>query len=234
MQTKRAAYCAVCVALLIAVQYALQFIAGVELVTVLLLCFCYVFGIRYGMITATAFSLLRCFLFGFYFNVVLLYLIYYNLFAVVAGALGKRRAPPWVFSLLLAALSVACLYFALAGIPISMLYVQRVQTMLWALFGITAALFVAHLLLVCFGREKYGAELACVTAVAAFMTVCFTLLDDVITPLVYGYSSGVAAAYFYTSFLAMLPQTICAAVSVFILFYPLKKLFTAYAHNIKT
>ena len=42
------------------------------------------------MITATCFSLLRCLLFGFYPNIIILYLIYYNLFALLFGTLGKK------------------------------------------------------------------------------------------------------------------------------------------------
>ena len=79
-------------ALLIGAQIVLSGIAGVELVTILLLCFCYRYGAKQGILVATAFSLLRCFVFGFYPNVIVLYLVYYNLFALVIGLLGKRQA----------------------------------------------------------------------------------------------------------------------------------------------
>lgn len=75
-------------ALLIGAQLALSGISGVELVTVLLLTFAYCFGITQGLLVANAFSLLRCFIFGFYPSVVLLYLVYYNLFVVVFGLFG--------------------------------------------------------------------------------------------------------------------------------------------------
>ncbi|MDE6273793.1 MAG: hypothetical protein K2L87_01935, partial [Clostridiales bacterium] len=74
------------------------------------------------------------------------------------------------------------------------------------------------------GKEN-AKQRASVTALAAFCTVCFTLFDDVITPLIYGYSADATVAYFYTGFLTMLTQTICATVSVFLLFPVLKKLF---------
>ena len=86
------AVCAVMTALLLAVQCALSFVAGVELVTAFLLVFCYVFGAKYGMVTATAFSLLRNFIFGFAPDVIVLYLIYFNAFALLFGAMGKRRS----------------------------------------------------------------------------------------------------------------------------------------------
>ena len=77
-------------ALLIGGQFVLSFVSSIEIVTVLFLVFCYRFGISRGMIVATAFSLLRCFIFGFMVNVVILYLIYYNLFAIVFGYLGAK------------------------------------------------------------------------------------------------------------------------------------------------
>ena len=75
-------------ALLLASQFVLAAVQGVEIVTVLLLSFCVAFGARRGMAVATAFSLMRCLLYGFFPNVVVLYLVYYNLFAVVFGLLG--------------------------------------------------------------------------------------------------------------------------------------------------
>ena len=144
------------VALLTAVQFALSFVAGVELVTVLLLCFCYVFGIYYGLLTATAFSLVRCVLFGFVPNVVILYLIYYSLFAVLFGRLGHSRLPIWVCPLLLCVLTASSAYFAVTGIPISILYKARMTVMLWCLFGIAAALLVFYLVLLLTRKGEIG------------------------------------------------------------------------------
>ena len=76
-------------ALLIGAQLVLSGISGVELVSVLLLTFAYKYGSKQGVLVATAFSLLRCFLFGFFPNVVILYLVYYNLFALLFGGLGR-------------------------------------------------------------------------------------------------------------------------------------------------
>ena len=224
MNAKKIAVCAVTVALLIAVQFALSFVSGVELVTVLLLCFCYTFGVACGMLVATAFSLIRCLLFGFMPNVVLLYLIYYNLFALLFGSLRKHKLPVWVCPILLALLAGGSVYFAIAGIPISVLYQNKIRIMFWILFGIAVALLLFYIVLVfCHKKSK---ELASITALAAFCTVLFTLLDDVISPLILGYGMEAALAYFYTSFLAMLPQTICTSVSVFLLFHPIKNIFS--------
>ena len=96
-KTKEIALMGVYTALLIGGQVALSTISGVEIVTILLLGFAYYFGIKRGALVASAFSILRCFLFGFFPNVIILYLVYYNLFVVVFGGLGtlfkKETAP---------------------------------------------------------------------------------------------------------------------------------------------
>lgn len=172
MIAKKVALCAVSVALLIALQYTFSFVPGVELVTVFMLCFCYAFGISAGMIAATCFSLLRCLLFGFYPNVLVLYLIYYNLFAILFGMLGKKS---------------------------------------WGRKGAAIA------------------ELLTVTALAVFCTACFTLLDDIISPLFFGYTAEAAYAYLKASIYVMIPQCICALITVALLFVPLSKVFKSAA-----
>ncbi len=149
-------------ALLLGAQYALWFVKGVEVVTVLLLVFSYRFGVRCGVLSAVAFSLLRCLLFGFFPNVVLLYLIYYPLFAVCFGGLGNalRRRADLKTQLLVTALAVLC-------------------------------------------------------------TALFTLLDDAVTPLFYGYTKEAALAYFAASLPTMAMQCMCALLTVFLLFRPL-------------
>lgn len=87
---KEIALISVFTALLIGAQFVFSFVAGVEVVTVLLLSFCFCFGAVRGMMSATAFSFLRCLIFGFFPTVVILYLIYYNLFAAVFGLIGLR------------------------------------------------------------------------------------------------------------------------------------------------
>ena len=222
------AVCAVMTALLLAVQCALSFVSGVELVTAFLLVFCYVFGAKYGMITATAFSLLRNFIFGFAPDVIALYLIYFNAFALLFGAMGKRRSriAEYVCPALVLLLAAGALTAAIVGLPVSPLMAARLEVMLWALFAVLLALFVGSVVLLFLGgRVRIGREAAVLASLAAFCTVCFTLLSDVITPLFYGWSIDVAIGYFYTGFFAMVPQTLCAAVSVTLLFYPLERAF---------
>lgn len=87
--SKEIAIIGLSIALLIALQYIFYPIKGIELVTVFILCFCFSFGMARGIICAVGFSLLRCFIFGFFPNVILLYLIYYPLFALACGLLGR-------------------------------------------------------------------------------------------------------------------------------------------------
>lgn len=150
--------------MLIGGQLALSGIAGIEIVTVMMLCLCFSYGAATGIAIAGVFSLLRCFIFGFQVNVIALYLIYYNLFAIFFGWLGTR-------------------------------FTGKIS-------------FLKHIIIV---------------ASAIAFTVLFTLLDDVITPLIYGFHPNAAKVYFYQSLYTLVPQTICTAVTVSVLFAPLTK-----------
>lgn len=162
MKARDVTLIAVYTALLIGAQFALSFAAGVEVVSVLLACFCAAFGVKRGVITAVAFSLLRCIVFGAFPTVIILYLIYYPLYALVCAFCGKLK-----------------------------------------------------------GWLRYGVTLAAV----AVMTVLFTLLDDVITPLFYGYVAEAWTGYFIASLPTMLVHTVCVVGTTALLFPPLVTLF---------
>ncbi len=96
-KTKELATVGVFVALLIGGQFVLSSVSGIEIVTVLLISFCFYYGIKRGILAGVAFSLLRCLVFGFFPNVLILYLVYYPIFAVVFGWVGikcKRTLTP--------------------------------------------------------------------------------------------------------------------------------------------
>lgn len=230
------AYAAVGCALMIGVQYVFSFVAGIEFVTVIFACFCAVFGIRRGVLCAVAFSLLRCIIFGFSPNVVALYAVYYPLFAVVMGALGKVRAEtvekkPLAFviavnAVLLLVVTACALALGLNLIKISRIWKATVTALLWVILALSlAALVVFDTVFFVRGKRKKAraAVLLSVTfaSAASVMTALFTLLDDAITPLMLGYSRSAALAYFYSSFTAMLPGCVCAFVSVAVLIVPL-------------
>ncbi len=166
---KEIANIVIMVAILIVSQLALSFIQGVEVVTILLLCYCHVFGIKRGVMVATAFSLLRCFVWGFFPTVIILYLVYFNLFAIVFGLIGKLKRE---------------------------------------------------------GNKKQRIiHLIIVTIVALLCTTSFTMLDNIITPLFYGYSKEAWKGYFYASFFSLVPQLICTLVTVLLLFEPISRVF---------
>lgn len=155
---------AVFVALVIAAQFLFSFVAGVEIVTVLFVTYAFTFGIRRGMLAATAFSLLRIFIFGVFFNVLVLYLLYYNGLTACFGFLGRRVKNP-------------------------------LKNLWW------------------------------IVLVACVCTACFTLLDNILTPLWYAYTEKATKAYFIASLPVLFPQILCTAVTVGALFLPLRKAF---------
>ena len=148
---RKIAYCAVMTALLTGAQMALGFVSGVEIVTLLLACFSACAGIISGVITAVCFCLLRCFIWGFYPSAMVLYLIYYPLFALVFGVLGRggtgrfARLPIWaaVFvDVVIAAVGAGAAFCAAtSAIKISRLAAVMVKSLLWVVFGLCCALF---------------------------------------------------------------------------------------------
>lgn len=237
---KEIAYIAVMCALLIGGQYALSFAMGVEIVTLLLVCFSYKFGARRGMICAVAFSLIRCLLYGFYPTVILLYLIYYPFLTAVFGLLGHIKKEAFsdytpVFAvavnILLAGIALFCAFaYFYDLIHVSRLWKSTVRILLWVIFSLCVLLLSAYdgLLIAGYAFKKNTSEmlrLITLASIAALCTIIFTLLDDIITPLFWGYSKSGALAYFYSSFTAMLPQTVCTIVTVTTLFLPLTAAF---------
>ena len=161
---KECAYLAVFVALVIAAQFVLSAVPGVEVVTVLFVSYTFIFGVRRGLIAATAFSLLRQLVFGFIPTVLILYLVYFNGLAALFGWLGK--------------------------------VVKKPLRALWWLI-----------------------------LVACACTICFSLLDGIITPIWYRFSKRATQAYFMAALPFAIPQIICTAISVGVLFFPLQTAF---------
>lgn len=120
---KECAYLAVFVALVIAAQFCLSAVAGVEVVTVLFASYAFTFGKGRGMLAATAFSLLRMLVFGFFPQVLVLYLLYYNAFALLFGALGESVEEPlkrlWLFILFAC---IATLLFSVLDLIVNALW----------------------------------------------------------------------------------------------------------------
>ena len=128
---KECTYLALFVALVIAAQLAFAAIPGVEVVTLLFVVYSFVFGARRGMLSATAFSCLRQIVFGVYFNVLALYLIYYNLLCLIFGLLGRKGAAGgkrWISLTVIACIATA--FFTL---------LDNILTILWNGFSARVA-----------------------------------------------------------------------------------------------
>ena len=146
---KEIALLGVFVAILIGAQFALSSIAGIEVVTVLFTSFCFYFGKKRGFILATAFSLLRCILFGFFVNIIDLYLVYYNLVALIFGSLGNlfNRAVNLKKLLIVTLVAMALtMLFILIDAGIMMLFysftINAVKTYILAGLGVLLAQIV--------------------------------------------------------------------------------------------
>ena len=151
----------VTITLLIVAQLALSPISGVEIVSVLLASFSYIFGWKKGVVTALVFSLLRQFVFGFFPNVLLLYALYFSLWTMLFGYLGRKRK-----------------------------------------------------------------KLPVIIFLGTLATVAFTLLDNLITPLWYGYAKRAWEVYAYASVATMIPHLLCVGLTLLFLFIPLTKAFS--------
>ena len=150
MKSKEIVNCAVMTAMLITVQYALSFVSGIELVTVLFISYCYFFGIRCDILTGVAFSLLRCLLFGFMPHILVLYIAYYSLLALIFGTIGMRKSLLLACPCLLTLIISICSYFLIWEVPISFLFRAKISNILWILLTLLSALllcYVAGLLL---------------------------------------------------------------------------------------
>lgn len=108
------------------------------------------------------------------------------------------------------------------------------RQIVFGVYPIVLVLYLIYfnLLAVCFGllgkKIKNPLKLLpVIVVVACICTVCFTMIDNVLTPLWLGYSKKSAALYFKASLPFMIPQVICTAISVTALFYPLHKVFLA-------
>ena len=120
---KDCAFLATFVAVVIAIQLGLSFVPGVELVTVLFVCYSFAMGVKRGMLAATVFALLRQLVFGFYPVVLILYVVYFNFLTLCFGFLGKKESDKFVFLILIT--FIACLF----TVAFSML--DNVLTPLW-------------------------------------------------------------------------------------------------------
>lgn len=186
---KHIAVISVTVALLIGGQFALSFAAGVEIVTLLLCVFSVAYGIRDGVVAAVAFSLLRCLVFGFAPTVIVLYMIYYPIFAFSVALYGK--------------------------------YLNKVfqsESTFVPPDGEQENDSVTPIKRAKNGKKVFSVCLLVVICVA--FTAGFTMLDNVITPLMLGFGENSTRAYFFSSLPTLATHCTCVFVSISVLFFP--------------
>ena len=107
-----------------------------------------------------------------------------------------------------------------------------------AVFGVYPKVLVLYLVyyntLACiFGlignKGKTKKQLLFIVLIACVCTVGFTMFDNVLTPLWYGYTKKAARLYFQYSLPVLLPQVVCTAVTTTVLFLPLQTVFSLFA-----
>ncbi|MBR5250749.1 MAG: hypothetical protein IKV38_01875 [Clostridia bacterium] len=76
-----------------------------------------------------------------------------------------------------------------------------------------------------FNRQYAVKKHAVIIVVALVATCCFTLIDNLLAVLFYSFNYQTAVAYWYASLSTLIPQLICVAITLALLFYPLCKLF---------
>ena len=128
-------------------------------------------------------------------------------------------------------------YAFVFGVSRGMLAATAFSLLRMFLFGFQPNVLVLYLvyynaLTALFGgigrRVKEGKELRSlwwIVLIACLCTASFSMLDNLITPLWYGFTARAAKAYFFASLSVMLPQVVCTLVSVGLLFLPLQKTF---------
>ncbi len=118
---------------------------------------------------------------------------------------------------------------AFAAVAFSLL-----RCFLFGFFPTVLALYLVYYTLLAFVFGNLGKrplktawkQLLLLTAIACVCTAFFTGLDNLLTPLWYGYTAQAWKLYAFASFYFMIPQIICTAITVPLLFFPLKKAFT--------
>lgn len=75
-------------------------------------------------------------------------------------------------------------------------------------------------------------KLYVVVPLAVLCTICFTGIDNILWPLIGGLTWEGTKVYWLGSLAAVVPQSICTAVTVSVGFYPLTKIFGALVKKI--
>ena len=122
-----------------------------------------------------------------------------------------------------------------AGIKKGMLAVSAFSLLRQIVFGFFPTILILYLIYYNVLTLTFGfmakkiknpiKSLPFIVITACLGTVLFSVIDNALTPLWYGYSTQATRAYIFASLPFMIPQVICTAISVSCLFVPLWKVF---------
>ena len=112
---KRLAFAGVMGALLVVSKFSLSFIPNVEVVTTLLIAYCFVFGFD-GVVASLVFCLADVILYPPSIDVIISYFIYWNLLAITVAIFKELKIKNFVAHFL-----TACVYTLLFGVITSLL-----------------------------------------------------------------------------------------------------------------
>ena len=149
--------------------------------------------------------------------------------AAVIGAQYALSALPFVEIVTLLFAVYSYVFGGVRGVVAAVAF-AFLRQLLFGFFPVVLLLYLIHfpLLALAFGalrktRLSSWKLLAVAVVVAVALTVGFTLLDNLLTPLYYSYSPKAAQAYFKASLPFMLGQSVCVALTVSALFVPVTK-----------
>ena len=122
------------------------------------------------------------------------------------------------------------------GIRRGMLAATAFSILRQVVFGVHPTVLILYLiyynlLTACFGLLGKAIKnplkwIVVIVIVACVCTACFTMIDNILTPLWYGWTQRSAELYFKASLPFMIPQIVCTAITVGLLFLPLKKVLS--------
>ncbi len=127
-------------------------------------------------------------------------------------------------------------YAYLFGVVRSMLCATAFSLLRCFVFGFFPTVIILYLiyynfLVVVFAlwgkyeMKRHKNNLILTVVLACVCTVIFTLIDDVLTPVWYGYTKRATLAYFRASIPFMAPQVACSGITVGLLFRPVCEAF---------
>lgn len=196
-------------AVLIVAQMIFGMIAGIEIVTVLYLCFSLVFGWKMSWLLGIIFSITRCLIYGFYPNVLLLYLIFYSICPWIIWLSSRYEKAVWVMAL---SSVLICIWVLLSPLP-------KLVWINW-MAGVTCLILVCLLVFIKKADQKGTGFILIV-----FCTLLFTCIDDGLAVLINGFSFKAAYGYFLASLPVMILQAFNNLIAFSLFSIPLSRVF---------